>query len=168
LDEKLDASLSRAGLGAARRRFTPEFMNRLDHVVTFKPLGPEALRRIVDIELRNLQNRVFNATGQRPFVFKATEPAKDFLLREGTDVKYGARHLKRAIDRIMAQPIANLIATGQVRGGDSLSIDFDRALGAMTFTREAENMLISDMLACCDNHFAVAFRAAANRLEFSA
>jgi ATP-dependent Clp protease ATP-binding subunit ClpA len=168
LDSKVDASLSRAGVGAARRRFTPEFMNRLDHVVTFRPLGTEALRRIVDLELKNVQSRVFNATAYRPFVFKATEAAKDFLLREGTDIKYGARHLKRAIDRLVAQPLSNLIATGQVRGGDSLAIDFDPTLGAITFTREAENMLISDMLEASENQFSVAFRAAANRLEFSA
>jgi ATP-dependent Clp protease ATP-binding subunit ClpA len=168
VDEKLDASLSRMGTAAARRRFTPEFMNRLDHVVSFRPLGSAAMRRIVDLELKNVQSRVFNATTDRPFVFKATDAAKTFLLREGTDLKYGARHLKRAIDRLVSQPLANLIATGQVRRGDLLMVDLDPQSDAMIFTREAENMLLSDMLDSFDGQFSVGFRAAAGRLELTA
>jgi ATP-dependent Clp protease ATP-binding subunit ClpA len=168
VDEKLDASLSRAGTAAARRRFTPEFMNRLDHVVSFRPLGSAAMRRIVDLELKNVQSRVFNATTDRPFVFKATDAAKTFLLREGTDLKYGARHLKRAIDRLVSQPLANLIATGQVRRGDLLMVDFDSHSNAITFTREAENMLLSDMLDSFNGQFSIGFRAAAGRLELTA
>ena len=63
-----------------------------------------------------------------PFVFTLTEEAKDFLLREGTDMKYGARHLKRAVDRILVHPLSNLIATGQVRGGDLIRVDFNPTL----------------------------------------
>jgi ATP-dependent Clp protease ATP-binding subunit ClpB len=68
------------------------------------------------------------------------EPCKNFLLREGTDLKYGARHLKRAIDRRLVQPLSNLVATQQVRGGDLVRIDFDETAQHMTFYREAENM----------------------------
>jgi ATP-dependent Clp protease ATP-binding subunit ClpA len=143
-------------------------MNRLDHVVSFRPLGSAAMRRIVDLELKNVQSRVFNATTDRPFVFKATDAAKTFLLREGTDLKYGARHLKRAIDRLVSQPLANLIATGQVRRGDLLMVDLDPQSDAMIFTREAENMLLSDMLDSFDGQFSVGFRAAAGRLELTA
>jgi ATP-dependent Clp protease ATP-binding subunit ClpA len=163
VDEKLDGKLSRVGTAAARRRFTPEFINRLDRVVSFKPLGPDALRRILDLELKNLQIRVFSATSGRPFVFKATERAKDFLLREGTDLKYGARHLKRAIDRLVAQPIANLIATGQIWAGDWISVDLDPIPAAMTFTREAENVPLSQMTESVES-----FPSFAKRLEMTA
>src|SRR5690348_14676828 len=99
VDAVLAAKLSRSGMEAARRRFAPEFMNRLDEVVTFQPLGPDQLRKILDIELNLVQQRIFNTAPGRAFVFTLSEKAKDFLLREGTDVKYGARPLKRTIDR---------------------------------------------------------------------
>ncbi len=165
--QKMDAKLARAGTAAARRRFTPEFMNRLDHIVSFKPLGPEALRRIVDIELKQVQTRVFHATLDCPFLFKTTDSAKDYLLREGTDVKYGARHLKRAIDRLVAQPLANLIVTHQVHRGDLVVVDYDPQHRAMTFTREAENLMLADMLNSYDSQFSI-FRSKPNRLEFTA
>jgi ATP-dependent Clp protease ATP-binding subunit ClpB len=72
------------------------------------------------IELRIVQQRIFNATLERSFLFELTAAAKALLLREGTDVKYGARHLKRAIERLLVQPICSLIATQQVRGGDCI------------------------------------------------
>ena len=117
-DEKLTGKLARSGVEAARRKFTPEFMNRLDKVVTFQPLGSEQLRKILDIELNLVQQRIFNSPMERAFVFTLSDDSKDFLLTEGTDMKYGARHLKRAIERLLVQPMSNLIATEQVRGGD--------------------------------------------------
>jgi ATP-dependent Clp protease ATP-binding subunit ClpA len=144
-DEKTGEKLNRTGLEAARRKFTPEFINRLDKVVVFKPLGADELRRILDIELSMVQQRVFCAAPERGFVFTLTAEAKDVLLREGTDVKYGARHLKRAIERILVQPMSNLIATEQIRGGDLLRVDADRAGGALRFLREAEGLAIQAM-----------------------
>ena len=73
-------------------------------------------------------------------------PAKDFLLREGTDMKYGARHLKRAIDRSLVHPLSNLIATEQVRGGDLVKVDYDGDQERMTFFKEAEDMPAYAML----------------------
>ena len=72
-----------------------------------------------------VQQRIFNTSPEKSFVFKTTEDARDFLLKEGTDLKYGARHLKRAIERLLVQPMSNLIATDQVRGGDCVNVDFD-------------------------------------------
>ena len=82
-----------------------------------------------DLELNMVQQRIFNSANGAPFVFTLTEAAKDFLLREGTDMKYGARHLKRAIDRHLVHPLSNLIATEQVRGGDLIRVDFDAGAG---------------------------------------
>ena len=140
LDEATNEKVSRAGVEAAKRKFTPEFMNRIDKVVVFKPLGQDELRKILGLELGILQTRIFSSSMTTPFVFSVTEEAKDFLLREGTDMKYGARHLKRAIDRALVHPMSNLIATQQVRGGDLIKVDFDPDDNQLTFAKEAEDM----------------------------
>jgi len=145
-DEDLNAKITRAGIEAARRKFTPEFMNRIDKVVVFRSLGTEELSRILSLELNQLQQRVFNSVATMPFVFKVTPAARAFLLREGTDMKYGARHLKRAIERTVVHPLSNLVASDQVHGGDLLRIDFDPELGSLDFIKEAENMPVYTMM----------------------
>jgi len=145
-DDDLNSKVTRAGVEAARRKFTPEFMNRIDKVVVFRSLGTEQLSRILSIELNQLQQRIFNAASTTPFVLSVTRDARAFLLREGTDMKYGARHLKRAIERTVVQPLSNLIASNQVHGGDLLQIDFDPAQGQLVFTQEAEGMPVYAMM----------------------
>ena len=140
IDERTTSKLSRSGVEAARRKFMPEFMNRLDKVVVFKPLGESELRKILDIELREVQQRIFTSLGDRGFIFTLTDTAKDYLLREGTDMKYGARHLKRAIEKHLVQPMSNLIATEQVRGGDWIRVDFEGERGTLTFLKQAEGI----------------------------
>lgn len=139
------SKIARSGVEAARRKFTPEFMNRLDKVVVFQPLGTDELRRILDIELCLVQQRVFSAAPDRSFVFNVTPEAKDHLLEEGTDFKYGARHLKRAIERLLVQPLSNLIATEQIRGGDLLRVEFDGENNELAFSREAEGLAVQAM-----------------------
>ncbi|MEK7404625.1 MAG: AAA family ATPase [Acidobacteriota bacterium] len=134
---ELAGTLSQAAIEAARRRFTPEFINRLDKIVVFKPLGEAELRKILDIELRLVQQRIFRFA-PHAFVFSVTEPAKDHLLAQGTDLKYGARHLKRAIERLLVQPISNLIVTEQVRTGDWIQVDFDPRENRMSFMKVAQ------------------------------
>ena len=97
-------------------------MNRIDKVVVFHPLRSEQLEQILEIELGMVQQRVLE-TAKGRFLFRVTQPAKEFLLREGTDLKYGARHLKRAIERHLVYPLASLLATEQVLPGRR---DFDR------------------------------------------
>jgi len=149
-DEKMTSKLARSGMEAAKRKFTPEFMNRLDKIVTFQPLGSEQLKRILDIELNLVQQRIFNAPAERAFVFTVSDPSKDYLLTEGTDMKYGARHLKRAIERLLVQPMSNLIATDQIRGGDWIRVDFDESLRSLRFAREAEGLPVADMARLVD------------------
>jgi len=144
-NDQLDRKIGRSAEAAARRKFTPEFINRLDKVVTFKPLGANQLRQILDIELRMVQERIFQAGPERSFVFTASKPAGELLLREGTDAKYGARHLKRAIERLLVEPISNLIATEQVRGGDCIRVDLDRSRGRLSFVRELEGLACQAM-----------------------
>jgi ATP-dependent Clp protease ATP-binding subunit ClpB len=155
VDENMSSKLARSGLEAARRKFTPEFMNRLDKVVTFQPLGARELKKILDIELNLVQQRVFNTSPDRAFVFTVSDESKDFLLEQGTDLKYGARHLKRAIERLLVQPMSNLIATEQVRGGDWVRVDFDREFQGLRFAREAEGLPIGEMARLVDNSVTV-------------
>jgi ATP-dependent Clp protease ATP-binding subunit ClpB len=92
---KLEARLSRTGVDAARRKFTPEFINRLDRIVVFKALGNAELNRIVHIELEFVQQRIQSSGVSKPFFINVTDSAREFLLTEGTDFRYGARPLKR-------------------------------------------------------------------------
>src|SRR6266404_4219459 len=142
----LDEKIARAGVAAARRKFTPEFINRLDKIVTFRPLGSDQLSQILDIELTMVQQRIFNASPQRPFLFELTGAAKGLLLREGTDVKYGARHLKRAIERLLVQPMCSLIATHQVDGGDCIRVDWERTLDHFTFVKQGDGIPCAAMM----------------------
>ncbi|MGC2660335.1 MAG: AAA family ATPase [Bryobacteraceae bacterium] len=152
-EEEMNEKLSRTGVEAARRKFTPEFMNRIDKVVVFKTLGQHELRRILDLELGQVQQRILSSPYEKPFVITATPNCKDFLLAQGTDVKYGARHLKRAIERLLVQPLSNLIATNQVSGGDWIQADLDSSAKSLVFTKEEEGMEIHAMASLIGDSF---------------
>ncbi len=140
---ELDAKVERTAMEAARRRFSPEFLNRLDQIVVFQALSGPQMREILDLELNLVQNRVL-AAGHDRFVFHLSEPAKDFLLHEGLDQRYGARHLKRAIERHLVHPLASLVASGQVHDGDQIAVDVNsNGSGGpeMRFTRESEGLV---------------------------
>lgn len=145
IDEKFDEKIERTAIEAARRKFTPEFMNRIDKTVVFKTLREEHLVQILEIELGMVQQRILMAAGTSQFVFHPTEAVKTFLLKEGTDPKYGARHLKRAIERNLVFPLANLVATAQVKLGDFVRVDVTPE-GQWVFTKEAENAPMLGML----------------------
>jgi ATP-dependent Clp protease ATP-binding subunit ClpB len=132
----LDNKLYRTALDVAKRKFSPEFMNRIDKVVVFRTLNEEDLRRILDIELNEVQNRIMASQVNKPFVFQCTPESKEFLLREGTDLKYGARHLKRAIERHLVFPLSNLIATGQINQADVIKVDLNSTGDKLTFSKE--------------------------------
>src|SRR5690349_2337442 len=173
VDSKLDEKISRTAIDAARRKFTPEFMNRIDKVVVFKTLRPEHLTQILEIELGMVQQRILQAAGANQFVFTCTQKVKEFLLQEGTDPRYGARHLKRAIERNIVFPLANLVATGQVKLGDFVRIDI-ASENKMMFVKEAENAMAPIMLerygAAAGNQQSTraARTAAGNRRDFGA
>ena len=137
LDEKVERTASEA----AKRKFAPEFMNRIDKMVVFHPLRCEQLEQILEIELGMVQQRVLE-TAKGRFLFRVTQPAREFLLREGTDLKYGARHLKRAIERYLVYPLASLLATEQVHLGDVISIDWNGSENGLMFLKEAEGALV--------------------------
>jgi ATP-dependent Clp protease ATP-binding subunit ClpB len=141
----IDQKVERTAVEAARRKFSPEFMNRLDKVVVFHPLRREQLEEVLEIELGQVQQRVLE-TAKGQFLFRVTSGGRDFLLQEGTDQRYGARHLKRAIERHVVYPLANLLATEQVHLGDLICIDWNKEQDRLTFVREGEGALVTKEL----------------------
>ncbi|MFZ3211216.1 MAG: AAA family ATPase [Terriglobales bacterium] len=145
IDEQLDEKIQRAALEAAKRKFAPEFMNRIDKVVVFRTLRPQDVEKILEIELGLVQQRILQGAGSNQFVFSCTATVKDFLMQEGTDAQYGARHLKRAIEKNIVFPLANLVATGQVKLGDFVRIDMNSD-NRLLFVKEAEGAMVPVLL----------------------
>ncbi len=141
-DEELDRKIYRVASEAARRKFSSEFMNRIDKIIVFRALQRAHLEEILDIELRHVQERIMSANGGNQFVFKCTPSARDFLLEEGTDKKFGARHLKRAIERHLVFPLSNLLATRQIQLGDLITVDFDSDGSKLMFLKESQGALV--------------------------
>jgi ATP-dependent Clp protease ATP-binding subunit ClpB len=133
-DKDLDAKIERTASEAARKKFSPEFLNRLDKVVVFRTLRPEQLEQVLELELAKVQKRIMDAIGQSHFTFHCVPEVKKWLLKEGTDPKYGARHLKRVIERRIVYALANLVATRQISTGDCIDITL-KADGTLAFAK---------------------------------
>ena len=133
-DSDMDQKIYHTAVEAARRKFSPEFINRIDKMVVFRSLQEPHLRQILDLELRAVQERVTACAGTR-FVFRCSDAVKDVLLREGLDVKYGARHLKRSVERFLVSPLSNLVASGQVGTDDLIEVDLSPETGRFTFSK---------------------------------
>src|SRR3989454_5024965 len=142
-DEELNQKIYRTAKEAAQRKFSPEFMNRLDKVIVFRTLNREHLEKILDIELKNVQERIMSSAVGKEFVFNCTPSARDFLLEEGTDSKFGARHLKRSIERHLVFPLSSLLATGQIEFGDLVTLDLDQETSKLTFAKERGGALVA-------------------------
>ena len=136
---RLDEKVERAAVEAARRKFSPEFINRMDKLVVFHPLKRHELEKVLEIELGQVQKRVLDST-TGPILFRIMSEARQFLLEEGTDQRYGARHLKRAIEHHLVCPLARLLATAQVRSGDVLVIDRHPDRKGLAFLKETEQL----------------------------
>jgi ATP-dependent Clp protease ATP-binding subunit ClpB len=144
-DTEVDQKIYRTAVEAARRKFSPEFMNRIDKVVVFRSLKEHHLRAILDLELQGVQDRIMLSAGTK-FVFQCSDEAKDMLLHEGIDYKYGARHLKRSIERFLVYPLSNLVATGQIGLGDLVQVGLGKSDGKLTFFKKSGGALIQDMV----------------------
>lgn len=142
-DNEIDTKIYRTALEAAKRKFSPEFMNRIDKVVVFRSLKEHHLRKILEIELAAVQDRITDSAGTK-FVFECSDGAKEYLLQEGIDLKYGARHLKRSIERFLVYPLSNLVATQQLETGDFVLVDFDEEEEKLIFSKESGKMIIAD------------------------
>jgi ATP-dependent Clp protease ATP-binding subunit ClpA len=143
-DTEVDQKIYRTAVEAARRKFSPEFMNRIDKVVVFRSLKEHHLRQILDLELQAVQDRIMQSAGTK-FVFQCSDTAKDMLMKEGLDFKYGARHLKRAVERFLVYPLSNLVATGQIGLGDLVHVDVDGIKNKLVFSKSSGGALIHEM-----------------------
>jgi ATP-dependent Clp protease ATP-binding subunit ClpA len=132
----IDEKIQRTAVQAASRNFSPEFMNRIDKVVVFHSLNQKHLRQILELELRSLQERIMGSARTK-FFFNCSDSVKELLLSEGMDSRYGARHLKRSIERLLVMPLSNLVASGQVCLGDSIDVDLDHNGADISFARRS-------------------------------
>lgn len=133
-EPELDEKIYRTARAAARHKFSPEFMNRIDKVVVFRSLKEQHLREILDLELQAVQDRIITSA-RTQFFFNCSDEVKRLLLKKGTDFRYGARHLKRAIERFLVYPLSNLVATEQIGFGDLVTVDIDHETGKLNFQK---------------------------------
>jgi ATP-dependent Clp protease ATP-binding subunit ClpC len=113
---------------ALKNAFSPEFLNRIDDVVLFNPLTREDIHKIIDIELSGLYDRITNLGYQ----IKINEDAKDFIVEKGYDVQFGARPLKRAIQKYLEDPMAEVIIEATMQEGDTIDVGFDQEKSEIT------------------------------------
>lgn len=127
--------MEKSALEAARRKFSPEFLNRLDRIVLCQGLSRGDMAGVLELELKEVLNRIQR---QRGIAIRASfdAVARDHLLSEGYDERYGARHLKRVLHRSLVRPLASLLSTGQLQDGDELLVAFDESSHSLRFERE--------------------------------
>ncbi|HEU0054121.1 MAG TPA: AAA family ATPase, partial [Longimicrobium sp.] len=121
--------VERLVLAEMRRHFRPEFLNRVDDVIVFAPLGRPELKRIVDLQLRGLESLL----AERKITLRVTDAAKELIAEEGYDPAYGARPLKRAIQRLVQNPLAIRVLEGDFGEGDTIVVDRDPGAPGLTF-----------------------------------
>jgi ATP-dependent Clp protease ATP-binding subunit ClpA len=119
----LHGKLQNIGLVAVRKRFSPEFVNRIDCIITYQPLSQEALAAILEHQIADLQSHVNTRLADRSFTLEITPETRQFLLDKGTSAEYGARELNRTIHRFLTQPLATMVATNQVSAGAKVRVD---------------------------------------------
>jgi CheY-like chemotaxis protein len=130
---ELSSKLESIALAAVRKKFSPEFVNRIDAVVTYQPLDADSLSRILDQQVNELQQHVKTRLGRRCFFIEVPEETREFLLDRGTSPEYGARELKRVIHRYLTQPLATQVATGQIEPGARVRIEVAPGAERLTF-----------------------------------
>ena len=151
LVRQTDKRMDSVALAAARQYFSPEFMNRLDKVLVFHGLSPIQLSEILDIELTRVLDRIHSLQPLPGLKFDCTPEAKAFLIREGTDAKYGARPLKRAIERHLVLPLARLLSTTQITSGDNVIVDMVAGKSELVFLKEHSGAKVSEAQPHCDD-----------------
>ena len=140
--EEINKKMYFVALDIAKRKFSPEFMNRIDKVVVFQTLTRKHLRQVLDIELEEIKVRIMSSRTDKQFIFKCSTKAKEFILDEGTDLKYGARHLKRAIERHLVHPISNLIISDQIGLDDIINVHFDSENKKLIFVKDRSHYVV--------------------------
>jgi ATP-dependent Clp protease ATP-binding subunit ClpA len=122
-EEKDNARLEQIAISAVKSKFSPEFLNRIQNIVTFHTLTQEQITQVLDIELETLRKQLENLGSDKQFSFVVSPKAKRTLISEGFDRTYGARSLKRTIERRITQPLAKLATSGQILAEDTVVVD---------------------------------------------
>jgi len=130
--------LESIGRGAVRRKFSPEFVNRIDAVITYQPLDRTSLSEIVDQQITELEKHIENRLAERAFELTVGDTARRFLLEKGTSAEYGARELKRTILRKLTQPLAAMLAEGKIEPGSAVRAEPSGDGEALSITVEVE------------------------------
>ncbi len=138
--EELVTRLERVSLAAVRRKYSAEFINRIDAVITYQPLDAESLASILDLQILELQQHVDNRLGNKGFLIEVPEESRQFLLRKGASEIYGARELKRVIHRYLTQPLATMVAEGRVPAGSKVISRLNGSGDALVFTILQSNL----------------------------
>ena len=138
--------LESIGMAAVRRNFSPEFINRIDSVVTFQPLSPDALMEILDQQIAALEDQMHRRMGERSFHLEVPARTRKFLLERGTSSEYGARELKRTLQRLLIQPLAALVSAGEIRPGGRVRAELaprrDRLAFRVDLPNETEDVFV--------------------------
>src|SRR5215813_14186737 len=133
---KRQESLTAIAISAARKRFSPEFLNRLDEILVFHSFSASHLRQVLAVEIERIESRLKRATSSE-INLRLSDQALNFLLERGTDGRYGARHLKRVLEKYLAFPFSSLIETQQMGSAGTLNVGLDRSKQKLTFCKEA-------------------------------
>ncbi|HEV7681347.1 MAG TPA: AAA family ATPase [Pyrinomonadaceae bacterium] len=165
LNDKIEA----IGLGAVRKRFSPEFVNRIDAVVTYKPLDTDALEMILDHDVRNLQEHVNSRLGERCFHIEVLPDARQFLLQKGVSQEYGARELKRTVHRELTQPLATMVARSEIGPGSMVRVGLNVASQTLAIIVDSSAVKVApprpSILIADDNRDLLLFMASEMRDE---
>lgn len=168
-DLDLTNKIEGIGLHAVKKRFSPEFVNRIDAVVTYRPLDTEALEMILDHDVRNLQEHVNSRLGERCFRIEVLPESRQFLLGKGISKEYGARELKRTIHRELTQPLATMVARSEIGPGAMVRVALNAEGKALLISADSAAQTVElprpSILIVDDNHDLLLFLASEMRDE---
>ena len=131
--EKVHTEMKDRVMDAVKRIFRPEFLNRVDEIIVFHSLTVEHLKSIVDLQLKEVASRLWESSG---VAVEVSDAAKEKFIAEGTDAAYGARPLRRAIQRLVEDPLSDLVLRGEFQANDKVLVDIDET-GGVTFKTAA-------------------------------
>jgi len=136
-----DTKLENIGWAAVRKSFSPEFINRIDSFIAYRPLESQALAAIFDIQVNELQDQIDTRLGPQAFRLEIAPKARRALIETGTSEQYGARELKRTLQRFLIQPLAAMVAAGEIAGGTRIRAELSVRKGALVFRTIREEAL---------------------------
>ena len=125
--------LERIAMHSVSKQFSPEFVNRIDSIITYEPLNRQACNEILDIQIGLLQDHIYRRLGSRAFDIEVSRAGRDFLLDRGVSPEYGAREIRRVVYRHVTQPLADMVATGKIEPGGVVHAILDHQTNRLRF-----------------------------------